>query len=150
MKSEKKKKLHKTNPFPFRLLERKEAISKDKEVYERMTDKLPYCKLYVDIIPVALDKRMGVSGLRVLFAIARMMLRHKEHVFISPEIFSDVSGDRLGRHTYYKGINELIDLDIIAPSTTANMYWINTNYLFKGDRTKMFRDKKWDKGMFNT
>jgi hypothetical protein len=146
----KEKKKHKSNPFPFRLLERKQAISKDNEVVERMADKLPYCKMYVDIIPVALDKKMGISGLRVLFAILRMMLRHKEHVFISAEIFSDVSGGRFGNHTYYKGINELIELDVIAPSATANMYWVNTNYLFKGDRAKMFRDKRWDNGMFNT
>jgi hypothetical protein len=79
------------------------------------------------------------------------MLRHKEHFFLTYEMFESVTdGAKVSRVMFHKGIGELIDAGVIARGMASNFYWLNTNYFFKGDRVKMIKDKRWGDGMFNS
>ena len=142
------RKKHKHNPFPFKLIERIDV--EDGRV--RHKDRLPFCRVSSDIVSdVFANENVGVCGLRVLGAIMRVLLRNKEHFFLNYTMYESVMGKGVSnKNGYYNGINELLEADVIACSEHSNMYWVNTNYLFKGDRTKMLRDKKWCNGMFNT
>lgn len=142
------RKRHKNNPFPLRLID----INEFEGGVIRHKDRLPFCRVSSDIVgDVFANENIGVCGFRVLGAIMRVLLRNKEHFFLNYTMYESVMGKGVSnKNGYYNGINELLDADVIACSSHTNMYWINTNYLFKGDRTKMLRDKKWAGGMFNT
>jgi hypothetical protein len=116
-----------------------------------LKDGLPYIKMSVEMaVDVIGAGKIGKSGMMVLATVLRVMLRHKEHFFLTYEMFESVVEAKVSRMMFYKGINELIEAEVIARGAATNFYWLNTNYVFKGDRVKMLKDKRWGDGMFNS
>jgi hypothetical protein len=129
-----------------------EVVSLMQKEVVSISDGLPYVKLSrAFAVEVIAAGKLGKSGMMVFAAIVRVMLRHKEHFFLTYEMFESVTdGAKVSRVMFHKGIGELIDAGVIARGMASNFYWLNTNYFFKGDRVKMIKDKRWGDGMFNS
>jgi hypothetical protein len=117
----------------------------------RMMDRMAYSKVSMKFCSdVCSSDVLGISGLRMLFVLLRVLNRNKEQVFLNYAIFESMAQGTWKAHTYYKGLNELIKANVLAKVENAHdMYWVNTDYVFKGDRVKMLNDKRFGRGMGN-
>ena len=118
---------------------------------KRVSDRMAYAKVSMKFCSDLCESdALGISGLRVLFVVLRVLQRSKDQVFLNYATFESMAKGGWKMHTYYKGLNELLDANIIAKVKNAHdMYWVNTDYIFKGDRVKMINNKRFANGIGN-
>ena len=57
------------------------------------------------------------------------------------QIFKDDDiRDKIGKTTFYKGIKELKDVNFLAPTLQEGKFWINADYVFRGDRLTLVNE----------
>ena len=81
---------------------------------------------------------------RLLTYIYDTIAENSDTIKLDRELIYQVVG--LGRSTYYKAIDELLALQLIAKKS-QNVYYINPNFLFKGDRIKFVAKRLGDLGV---
>lgn len=149
------KEIHKTNPFKekdikrvARNLKNNTQVVADKEsgeLYELvkvnsltvLTDNRKFTKVYSDSGSTIKD--FSVPALRVWCYILQYIKPNKNYIEIDTTECIEFCGyQKSSKASFYSGINELIEKEIIALSTTKSKYWINSNFIFNGNRLKNF------------
>ena len=51
--------------------------------------------------------------------------------------------DSISRTTYTRGVKELRNVNFLAPTMHDGVYWINIDYVFKGDRLTLVNQYIW-------
>ena len=96
-------------------------------------DKTQFIKLYINGVKALTE--LTSAGTKVFEVLYRTVQQNKDNdkVFLA---FDLVEQDivKIARTTFFKGMRELIKKNFIAETTVANLYYINPDYLFKGDR----------------
>jgi hypothetical protein len=108
---------------------------KGKVVYASETniDRTPFVKLFeYDFLA-----RIGSAGIEVFVYICKYMLKYSDDkIFILPD-------DVLSRTKYnsltpvYRGLCELVKENVLARTSSTNIFWINPSILYKGERWRL-------------
>lgn len=59
----------------------------------------------------------------------------------------DQEKQKMSKATYYKGIMNLVENNFISPCNDQNLYFINLNYLFNGDRFTFIKTYQKDQNL---
>jgi hypothetical protein len=98
-------------------------------------DREGFVKLYTAQIDAFFELQKPARAV-VKYLIAIHQKEANRHlVFLHPSQ-SEADGYPISRATWFRGIAELIDRKIIAPSTLVNGYFLNPSIFFNGDRTR--------------
>ena len=99
-------------------------------------DKTNFLKFYADGVRMFLGLKS--AGIKVFMIIYQSIIDNKEfnqekiellYDLLEPEVQQSIS-----RATFFRGIKELRDVNFLAPTFIDGVYWINIDYVFKGDR----------------
>lgn len=107
-------------------------------------DKTQFVKLYLN--GVKAFKELTSAGAKV-FEILYVYVQQnigKDQIILSYALL-DKDKFNISKATYHRGIKELIDKEFIAESYAQNLYFINPDYIWNGDRlafVKEFRLKQ--------
>lgn len=98
-------------------------------------DSAPFVKLFDNCFDNG--KKLTTPGLRVFFYILTQLHLEDDVVVIRPIECAEYCGYS-HRKDIYRGIVDLLENDFIARKTGgANEYFINFNYVFRGDKIKL-------------
>lgn len=119
-------------------------IEETAELVKRVpTDTAPFIKVFSDQLYVVLG--LSHAGVRLLtiawIELSRDPGRHK--VSLSERIaaqHANEAGGHLSRSLYFRGRKELIARGIIAETTEPNLYWINPQIFFNGNRLPLVKE----------
>lgn len=152
---------HKTNPFVEELnikvrhknvrvskLGKKEQVDLiNKETGEhhgtyigttKKVDEEQFLKLFTANIGMTFDlKAAGIKAFNVLCWVMQNTAIERDKVFIDKyvmEEFNEAHKKKMSKAVLYRGLNELINAQIIARSLRDGEYYINPNFVFNGDR----------------
>lgn len=102
-------------------------------------DEKSYAKLFIDCGDT-LSKLSPTASKMFLYSAMQVRI-NKDSVFLNE---SDAClWCNFGRSTFHKSISDLIANGIIARKLGSYLeFWINPNFLYNGDRTKLFRANK--------
>lgn len=99
-------------------------------------DKTHFLKLYADGVKMFLD--IKPSGVKVFMLIFDLLMEDKnfqaDRIDLIYELLDEETQKRISRSVFYAGIRELKKAKFLAPAIVKGSYWINTSYLFRGDR----------------
>jgi len=106
--------------------------------YRRVDDE-EFVKLFT--ANIALTFNLSPSGRKVFDLLLRVMQKTaigKDQVYLSDEVREEALEEfprlKLGKSTFYRGIDDLIKNQIIARSKRTNVYFINPHLVFNGNR----------------
>ena len=99
-------------------------------------------KLYTEGAAALLN--LNASGKKV-FQIVYKQLYGKEgkgrtEIVLNHELLSDEEKSSVSKRTFERGITELINAGFIAESIVPSYYYINTAYLYNGDRLALVNE----------
>ena len=97
-------------------------------------DKKKFTKVYDEAIYSIRD--MKIAGIKVLCYLMTILSRDTDYIVFNNKECMEFCGYTSSKDVY-KGLVELIEKDFLAKKTGHNEYFINTNLIFKGDRTKI-------------
>ncbi|WP_309295257.1 replication/maintenance protein RepL, partial [Klebsiella pneumoniae] len=111
--------------------------------YEEV-DKTKFLKLYVNGVKALTE--LTSAGTKVFEILYRTIQENinKDTVFLGFDLI-DQDVVSISESTFHRGMKELIKKNFIAETTTSNLYFINPDFLFNGDRlsfVKTFIKKK--------
>jgi len=92
---------------------------------EQKYDRRKFGKLYIDAL-YELDG-MGLNGWRLFIRLLNVMEVGKDYVYLS---WSDDSG--IKKDAYRRGLNELLDKNVLAKTDLPYKFWVNTSILNRG------------------
>lgn len=99
-------------------------------------DKTEFLKLYANGVKMFLG--LSPAGIKVFMLIYDILMNKSNYQTDSVELLYSLLEDHqkqgLGRTTFFKGIKELKKVGFLASSLLEGKYWINPDYVFKGDR----------------
>ena len=99
-------------------------------------DKTHFLKLYADGAKMFLGLKS--SGVKVFMVIYDILMNDNNYqadsVVLNYELLDENVQTQISRATFYNGIRDLKKANFLASSTATNLYWINPNYVFRGDR----------------
>lgn len=99
-------------------------------------DKTHFLKLYADGAKMFLGLKS--AGVKVFMLIFDMLMTDENYqadsIILNYELLSSDVKEKISRATFYNGIKNLKQANFLASSTATNLYWINANYVFRGDR----------------
>lgn len=130
--------------IPIRNLVMKDQFIKDKEedVFDNVTvtvEAISYTKLYITSdrrkIIAALSPAAKELYLWIMFEVES----GEDALWINRERFMVENSTSL--NTYKKAIEELIRCILLAYTVIKDVYWINPDFFFKGDRIKKYPTK---------
>jgi len=100
--------------------------------YEEV-DKTKFIKLYVNGVKAI--TQLSSAGTKVFEVLYREVQNKKDtdKVMLGFDLI-DQNIVKIARATFYRGMSELITKNFIAETTTSNIYFINPDYIFNGDR----------------
>lgn len=108
----------------------------------KKVDKEEFVKIYTANVGVIFE--LNGAG-KKLFQILAMRLQevsiNKDTVYLDEETARELAqkiGIKMAKTTYYTGIKNLIMKKIIAKSVSTNLFFINPNVIFNGDRLVVF------------
>jgi hypothetical protein len=102
-------------------------------------DEKSYTKVFMDTGDVL--SKLTPSTIKLYLYTVLQVRINKDSVYINEPDACLWCGS--GRSTFHKCINELIDIGILARKLGSYLeFWINPNFLYNGDRTKLFRFNK--------
>ena len=91
----------------------------------KYVDKSQFAKIYASEIGVLYE--LSKSAQKVFLYLIKVMDYENKSIFRWKEIYKNYG-------TAYKGIKELVENNIIAPSDIQNIYWLNPTIVCKGER----------------
>lgn len=96
-------------------------------------DKTQFLKLYVNGVKALTE--LSSSGTKVFEVLYRTVQDNinKDTIFLAFDLI-DQNIVTISESTFYRGMKELIEKKFIAETTTQNLYFINPDFLFNGDR----------------
>ena len=92
---------------------------------EQKYDRRKFGKLYIDAL-YELDG-MGTNGWRLFIRLLNVMEVGKDYVYLS---WADDSG--IKKDAYRRGLNELLDKNVLAKTDLPYKFWVNTSILNRG------------------
>jgi len=92
---------------------------------EQKYDRRKFGKLYIDAL-YELDG-MGLNGWRLFIRLLNVMEVGKDYVYLS---WSNDSG--IKKDAYRRGLNELLDKNVLAKTDLPYKFWVNTSILNRG------------------
>lgn len=104
-----------------------------------IVDSTQFVKLFV--AGVRALRALSSAGAKVFEILYREVQKNKdqEKVFLNFE-FVDQAITPISEAVYYRGLNNLVEKEFIAPSPATNLFWINPSYLWNGDRLVFAQD----------
>jgi hypothetical protein len=97
---------------------------------EHNVDRTPFIKLFsTKFLPHL--KKAGIIVFDYLCTIA--IKYNTDYVILFPDDIVSRTGYK-SKKSIYNGINELIDVNVIAKSDKPNIYWLNPSIIYKGER----------------
>ena len=111
-------------------------------VRPEVVDTEQFIKIYVS--GVAVLANLTSAGHNVFGLVYKLMLENpnEDRVFLD---FNDLSGRKIwsyARITFIRGVNELLSNEILYQSLANNMFYINMQYFFNGDRINLVKSYK--------
>lgn len=104
----------------------------------RLTDADKFVKVYPDLLSKFFD--LSNAGKCLLVVVFNEMQKNdgKDFVYLSyAEKYQFVKNNEvrtIGKNSFYKGVEELIKFDVIARSSSKNVFFINPRFIFNGNR----------------
>ena len=99
-------------------------------------DKTQFLKLYANGVKMFLG--LSSAGIKVFMLIYDLLMEkvnyQEDYVDLVYNMLEDYQRQGLGRTTFFRGIKELKQVGFLAPAIQEGKYWINTDYMFRGDR----------------
>lgn len=99
-------------------------------------DKTHFLKLYADGVKMFLGLKS--AGIKVFMLVYDVLMDDEQYqadsVDLVYEMLEDSVQKQLSRATFFRGINELKKVNFLAPTIQTGKYWINADYVFRGDR----------------
>lgn len=101
-------------------------------------DKTQFLKFFADGVRMFLGLKS--AGIKVFMIVYQELIDGGKNTFnadsiiLKYELLEDDVQAQISESTFYRGIRELKKVHFIAPSMVEGIYWINTDYVFKGDR----------------
>ena len=92
---------------------------------EQKYDRRKFGKLYIDAL-YELDG-MGTNGWRLFIRLLNVMEVGKDYVYLS---WGNDSG--IKKDAYRRGLNELLDKNVLAKTDLPYKFWVNTSILNRG------------------
>lgn len=97
----------------------------------KRVDKDKFVKLYTDKLAYWL--KLTKTGQRVLMYFITILRPNTDHVNVILDEAQEITG-YTSIAPIYRGINELIELNIIARGRATSLYFINPSFIFNGNR----------------
>ena len=125
-----------------------EEMTEIKEIIWRLTHKTRFVKLMTDSIHRL--ARLNSAGNKLFWIMAGSVSQEskdKDYCYLGLEHCQSMAksaGLTLSKPTYYKGIDDLCENNIIAKSTRHSIYWLNISVLFNGNFTNLPKIKERD------
>jgi len=104
----------------------------------KLTDSDKFIKIYPDVLSKFFD--LSNAGKCLLVVVFNEIQKNdgKDFIYLSyTEKYQFVKNNELrtiGKNSYYRGVEELIQFDIIARSSNKNIFFINPRHIFNGNR----------------
>ncbi len=98
-------------------------------------EKMQFVKLYAEGVKMFLG--LTAAGVKVFSLIFDRLIdtgMNADKIDLAYPLLTDEEKKNIAKTTFFRGINELCKANFLAPSTLAARYWINTNYIFRGDK----------------
>lgn len=99
-------------------------------------DKTYFLKMYANGIRMFLNLKS--PGIKVFMIIFDMFMSkdgyQKDYVILLYDLLDTSVRKQVSRSTFYSGIRELKKANFLAPAIVKGMYWINCDYVFRGNR----------------
>lgn len=106
------------------------------------TDKTQFMKLYADGVKMFLGLKN--PGIKVFMLVYDILMSNDNYqadtVDLVYNMLDDSVRDMIGKTTFYKGIKELKDVNFLAPTLQEGKFWINADYVFRGDRLTLVNE----------
>ena len=105
-------------------------------------DKTDFLKLYANGVRMFLGLKS--AGIKVFMIIYDILLTNDgyqaDSVDLVYEALSDEVQRDISRATFFRGIRELVNVNFLAPAIQAGKYWINADYVFRGNRLTLVNE----------
>lgn len=122
-------------------------VDGDGEIHERYrrlnlklgwTDTKQYVKVFTHHIP-ELTRDLSECGNKLLWYIIHNIKIGEDFIVVHEGKFLEYGKYKpSSRNVYYRAVSELIKYNVIARKAgTQRAYWININFIFNGDRTRL-------------
>lgn len=99
-------------------------------------DKTNFLKFYADGVRMFLGLKS--AGIKVFMIIYQNIIDSKEFnqekIALTYELLDEEIQKNISRATFFRGLKELKEVKFLAPTLYDGIYWINIDYVFKGDR----------------
>lgn len=103
----------------------------------KQIDSLLFTKVYIkDMSSVLIN--MSYPCHQILMYLILTIERSTNRVYLSFKDVKPIIGN-IGKSSYYKGVNELIERNIIEKTKYKNVYYVNPNMVFNGVRISKFK-----------
>lgn len=103
----------------------------------KQVDKTQFVKLFVNEVQALFD--LTKTGLKVFGYVLQSMKINGDDIYIHIPELQEFCGYKTTKQVY-KGLAELIANQIIAKSEKANIWYINPNVVFNGDRIAFIKE----------
>lgn len=99
-------------------------------------DKTHFLKFYAEGVRMFLGLKS--PGIKVFMIIYQLLLDdpnyQQDKIDLTYSLLPKDVQDSISRTTYTRGVKELRNVNFLAPTMHDGVYWINIDYVFKGDR----------------
>lgn len=99
-------------------------------------DRTHFMKMYANGMRMFLG--LSSPGIKVFMLIFDELMTDSNYqadsVVLNYDLLEDDIKKNISQATFYRGINELRKAKFLAPSYISGVYWINTDYVFRGNR----------------
>ena len=101
---------------------------------EKVIDSLPFVKVYYEMLSFML-KANCIATIKLCLYIMNDLEYKDSYVYLrSKEVCKDLGWKTKG--PYYKAVKGLIEANVIARTEIVNLYYVNPNMVFNGNRIR--------------
>lgn len=98
---------------------------------ESQIDRTPFTKVYEHDFSFLLE--LDSSGIKLFVYITKYLMKfNQDTIYLYIDDFIDKTSN--SKSTYYRGLINLLEANILAKSNKPLIYYINVNKLFRGER----------------
>lgn len=116
--------------------------SAPKGIWEvKEVDGTEFIKIYAK--GVALIKELKKAGAVVFEIFCKVVQKEaigQDQVYMSYAALDDSTKELIAESTYHRGMNELIEKGVLAPTPMVCRFWFNPSYIFNGNRMRFVKD----------
>jgi len=104
---------------------------------DKLIDRRQYAKVYMDFIPLVLQEGLSMAGIKMLFYIMACLKPGTDTVTFNIKVARQRLGYKNDK-SVYEGLVDLLKLGVLARVAGRDeTFWINPQYVFRGDRSKL-------------